>query len=163
MTYRDIYKAALRLLGETETNGDTSDYEDRATYLLATFCTEQSATDNRYRMANGQGARPAFAKVTVELDGYFPLSDIFLPIAEYYLAAMLVMDENDVLSDRYFARYTDVLTSLLQSLSKETTTETTPTTEPEKEPEKEPEEEPEEEPVAESVIESVKDHYDLLY
>ena len=160
MTYREIYRAALRLLGENETDGDTSDYEDRATYLLATFCTEQAPIDNRYRLANGQGARPAFAKATVELDGWFPLSDIFLPISEYYLAAMLAMDENEELSDRYFAMYADALASVVQHVTKELTA----LIEAEKaDAETPPEKEPTEDPKNESVVESIKDHYNILH
>ena len=112
MTCRDIYNAALRLLCEADDSA--SDYEDRAGYLLATFCTEASAIDNRYRVANGEGEQHPFAKVFLELDSRFPLSDIFLPAAEYYLAAMLAIDENEELCDRYFAKYTDALASIVQ-------------------------------------------------
>ena len=112
MTCREIYGAALRLLCEADENA--SDYEDRAGYLLATFCTEASPIDNRFRVANGEGEQLPFAKVFLELDSIFPLSDIFLPAAEYYLAAMLAIDENEELCDRYFAKYTDALASIVQ-------------------------------------------------
>ena len=110
MTYREIYKAALRLLCENDSGN--SDYEERAEYLLATLCTELSSADNRYRALCGEGPQPPFAKVCVDADDTFPLSDVFLPIAEYYLAAMLVIDENEELSERYFALYTDRLGEL---------------------------------------------------
>lgn len=116
MTCKNIYQAALRLLCEGEKSA--LDYEDRAGYILATFCTEASAIDNRYRAENGEGPKPPFAKLYLELDSTFPLSDILLPAAEYYLAAMLVIDENEELSDRYFAKYTDALASILQPSSK---------------------------------------------
>lgn len=112
MTCREIYGAALRLLCEAESNA--SDYEDRAGYLLATFCTETSPIDNRYRIANGEGEQLPFAKAFLDLDSEFPLSDIFLPAAEYYLAAMLAVDENEDLCDRYFAKYTDALAAIVQ-------------------------------------------------
>ena len=115
MTCKSIYDAALRLLCEVEENA--SDYEDRAGYILATFCTEASAIDNRYRAQNGEGPLLPFAKLFVELESDFPLSDVFLPAAEYYLAAMLAIDENEELSDRYFAKYTDSMTSILQEKS----------------------------------------------
>ncbi len=112
MTCREIFGAALRLLCEAENSA--ADYEERAGYLLATFCTETSPIDNRYRIANGEGEQLPFAKVFLELDSEFPLSDIFLPAAEYYLAAMLAVDENEDLCDRYFAKYTDALASIVQ-------------------------------------------------
>lgn len=112
MTCRDIYRAALRMVCEKETEGDTSDYEDRAGYLLAAFCTEASKADNRCRMESGEGPVPPFARVFLDLDSEFPLLEVFLPAAEYYLAAMLVIDENEEMSDRYFARYTDAMASI---------------------------------------------------
>ena len=116
MTCREIYNAALRLLCESAENA--LDYEDRAGYLLATFCTETSAIDNRYRAENGEGPQPSFAKLYMELDSTFPLSDILLPAAEFYLAAMLAIDENEELSDRYFAKYTDALAQIVQPSAK---------------------------------------------
>ena len=115
MTFRDIYAAALRMLAESESDGDTSYYEERACYLLAAFCSEHSDADNRYREQIGQGPKPAFTKLFVELDDAFPHSDIFLPIASYYLAAMLSLEENESLSDRYFAKYTDAITSIFKA------------------------------------------------
>ena len=116
MTYRELYLAALRMVCESESEGDTADYEDRAGYLLATFCAEHSASDNRYRKEKGQGAQPPFTKAFVELSERFPLSPVFAPIAQYYLAAMLCMDENEEMSDRYFGRYTEALAALLKDL-----------------------------------------------
>lgn len=112
MTYRALYQAALRMVCESELDRDTDDYEDRAGYLLATFCAEHTPTDNRYRREKGHSELPAFTKACVELDEKFPLSNVFAPIAQYYLAAMLVIDENEELSDRCFARYTETLAAL---------------------------------------------------
>jgi hypothetical protein len=116
MTCKSIYDAALRLLNETDKNA--LDYEDRAGYILATFCTECSGLDNRYRVQNGEGPKSPFAKLYLELDSTFPLSNVLLPAAQFYLAAMLVIDENEELSDRYFAKYTDAVSSILESSSK---------------------------------------------
>ena len=112
MTCREIYHAALRLICEKEDGGNASDYEDRAGYLLAAFCTEASKADNRCRAEAGEGPLPPFAKVFIELDSPFPLLDVFLPAAQYYLAAMLVIDENEELSDRLFARYSDAISQI---------------------------------------------------
>jgi len=112
MTCREIFAATLRLLCETEETA--SDYEERASYLLATLCTELSSLDNKYRAERGEGPMPPFAKAFLELDQAFPLSDAFLPVAEYYLASMLAMEENEELGDRYFAKYSDALASIMQ-------------------------------------------------
>ena len=106
----------MRLLNETDKN--TLDYEDRASYILATFCAESSMIDNRYRVENGAGPKAPFSKLYIDLDHTFPLSDVLLPAAQFYLAAMLVIDENEELSDRYFAKYTDVISSILHATSK---------------------------------------------
>ena len=120
MTCKKIYDAALRLLNEREQNA--ADYEDRAGYILATFCTQASPIDNRYRAEQGDGPKAPFSKLYLELDNTFPLSDILLPAAQFYLAAMLVIDENEELSDRYFAKYTDAMSSILHASSKSSPT-----------------------------------------
>ena len=50
------------------------------------------------------------------LDGEFGLSDAFAPAAIYYLAAMLVLDENEEMSESFLARYSDQLATLRASL-----------------------------------------------
>ncbi len=112
MTYREILDASIRMVGESGENGNASDYEERASYLLATFCTECAGLDRKYRLANGMSDANFAATACVELDGAFPLCDVFAPAATYYLAAMLVLEENEDMSETLFARYSDALATL---------------------------------------------------
>ena len=112
MTLREITNAAIALVCEDPDIIDTDDYRDRATYILPTFCGHCSASDDRYRAANAMSPKSAFSAVFMELEETFPLADAFIAPATYYLAAMLTVDENEDLSDRFFALYTDAVATL---------------------------------------------------
>jgi hypothetical protein len=112
MTLREITNAAIALACEDPERVDTEDYRDRASYILPTFCGHCAAADDRYRAANAMSQKPAFSAVFMELDEEFPLADVFIAPATYYLAAMLTVDENEELSDRFFALYTDAVATL---------------------------------------------------
>ena len=116
MTFEELFENALRLVAEDPTEGDTSDYEDRASYILATFCSQCASADARYRQAHKMSAVTVSAVAYVELSEAFPLCDAFAPAATYYLAAMLTLDENEVLSEKFFALYTDALATIQASL-----------------------------------------------
>ena len=49
MKNRDIYISALSLIGESVDIEENNDYEERAPYLLAAFCSEAASTDAAYR------------------------------------------------------------------------------------------------------------------
>ena len=95
------------LINETPSIGsiDTADYETRSCYLLALFTNQQLPLDAAYRAANNLEAITQRSYSMVELDRFFPLVLNFAPAAVYYLAAMLVIDENAELSNRFFAQY----------------------------------------------------------
>lgn len=116
MTYRQVYENALRAVCETSVSTDTSDYEERAAYIFATFLGQCSPVDRQYRIANKMSIPNPVALTRVDLNQSFGLPDVFVSLAEYYLAAMLVMDENEELSDRFFELYTDGISALLSSL-----------------------------------------------
>ncbi len=116
MTYRDILKTAVGMVGEEISSPDNTDYEETAPYLLATLCRECASVDRRYRMATGGGAPNIPTEASVNLNDPFPLSDALAPAAAYYLSAMLVSDENESMSDRFFSLYTDAITDLLSAL-----------------------------------------------
>ena len=113
MTYRELFDAAVRMVAENAEEGDVTDYEDRSSYLLATVSNQCAALDRAYRLANG-AIDTALIKVgvCVMLDETFPLSDAFAPAVTYYLAAMLVLDENEEMSDTLFSRYADAIAQL---------------------------------------------------
>ena len=116
MTYRDVLDAAVRLLSEDGENGYTEDYTARAPYVLATFDAECAAADRAYRQSHGQEPLSASGKTCVELHESFRLSDVFFPAALYYLSAMLVMDENEALGERFFDLYSDAVSKILSAL-----------------------------------------------
>ena len=43
--------------------------------------------------------------IAVDPEEDFPLCDIFIPISVHYVAAGLVIDENEEMSDKFFDRY----------------------------------------------------------
>ena len=117
MTYRDIFDSALRMICEQNVDGDVSDYEERATYLLATFCRQCAKLDAKYRAAyNLTGGGKVSSAACIGLDAEFPLSEALSPSACYYLSAMLTLDENEDMSEQFFSLYTDALASLSASL-----------------------------------------------
>ena len=115
MTCQKIYEAALRLVCENE-EAEVSDYEDRAPYLLGNFYSEQIPLQKKLDAARGLEPTEYTASLVLDLENDFPLSDDFLSPATYYLAAMLVLDENESMSDRFFDCYIDGVATLAMSL-----------------------------------------------
>lgn len=116
MTYRELYDSALRIVSETEQDSGDADYEERAGYLLATFCNECSSIDKSYRTAHKIPAISFSPATVVNLSDSFPLHEALAPAAVYYLGAMLVSDENEPLSDRLFSLYTDAIATIQSGL-----------------------------------------------
>lgn len=116
MLCREIYRAAVGMTGEDASDDCIFDYEDSSGYLLATFCRDCAAIDARYRIAHALGSASIPNGAFIDLEDDFPLCDALVPAATYYLAAMLVADENEELSDRFFTLYTDSISALCASL-----------------------------------------------
>lgn len=115
MTYLEIYEAAVRLVDEIEA-GDSPDYESRAPYLLGSFYTEQIPLQKKLDAANRAEPIEYEPCLYVDLESHFPLSDELIAPAVNYLAAMLVIDENEEMSDQFFDRYIDGVASIAASL-----------------------------------------------
>ena len=105
MTNREIFFSAMRFIGEPPSAIENADYEDRAPYLIAAFCSEAAQTASAYCEANGITVDTEVDLVFLDLDLPFPYADRFAMAAALYLAAMLVIDENIELSDKLFDRY----------------------------------------------------------
>ena len=116
MTCKSIYDAALRLLAESVNPEDNADYEERAPYLIAAFCTEHKDTDARLREFLGKTAIPDFESLYIELDSTFPLLPKLAACASLYVAAMLVIDDFPELSDRLYDRYCDCASRIYESV-----------------------------------------------
>lgn len=118
MIYQDIIFGACAAVCEDLTNSaDTADYHERAEYLLASFVMQHAAADANYRRGNGlPEAAPIAAAARIDPEEGFPLSDVFFPIAVNHLAAALVIDENEEMSDRFFDRYVNAMIELRGSI-----------------------------------------------
>ena len=112
MKNRDIYTSALHLIGEDTAAEVNSDYEERASYLLAAFYTEAMQVDKAYREANELEETIESDCVFLPLESDFPCADRFANAAAMYLAAMLIIDENIELSDKLFDRYCDIMATI---------------------------------------------------
>ena len=112
MKNRDIYNSALRFIGEEPDAEANCDYEERASYLLAAFCTEAAQVDKDYREANELEKASETDCVFLPLEADFPCTDRFATAAAMYLAAMLIIDENIELSDKLFDRYCDIMATI---------------------------------------------------
>ena len=112
MQCSEIFKSALRLLNEKGAEDECADYAERAPYLLAAMVSEAAQLDKRYRAANGEEAQPSFSPVFIGLDSGFPLTDRFVSAAAFYLASMLIIDDNDELSDSLYEKFCDRMASL---------------------------------------------------
>ncbi|MBQ8415889.1 MAG: hypothetical protein IJX13_03165 [Clostridia bacterium] len=118
MRCREIFDAAIRVVCEdvTSTEG-LEDYADRAPYLLATFLSQCAPIDKRYRKVNGLSPVTYEETAAVNMEADFPLCSVFFPAAIYYLSAMLVIDESETLSDKFFSLYTDAIVSIQADLA----------------------------------------------
>ncbi len=112
VTNKDIYDSALRLLAESSVEGDNDDYEERAPYLIAAFCTEAEAIDKALRRMLYKPEGACFNAVFVPLSDEFPLLERFSAAAAFYLAAMLVIDYDRELSDTLYDKYSDSMSRI---------------------------------------------------
>jgi len=110
MTNRNVYDFALHALSLHRIGEDTADLEERAPYLLAACCSEAQELDNALRQSLGQPIASEIMGVYLDLDATFPLSQCFATPAGYYLAAMLIVEEDPELSDKLYAHYCDGMT-----------------------------------------------------
>ena len=116
MLNKEIYQGALRLLAEPFDEDRTADYAERAPYIIANFISETAATDGHYRAFNGLPEAKVNCGVYASLDSKFPLSDRFAPAAQFYLASMLIDDEDGDRADNFFDRYCKSLADILAQI-----------------------------------------------
>ena len=112
ITNREIYRNALALIGEHGGNGHIGDYEARAPYLIASFCSQAKALDNNIRAAEKLGDQENFSPVYLSLDSDFPLCEKLAATAAIYVGSMAVIDEDPDLSDELYDRYCDSMATL---------------------------------------------------
>ena len=116
MKNREIYEMALHLLAEPIEEGRLDDYENRAPYLLGGFLYENRKADACSREFNGLEPHGFIGAVYNDLDEDFPFVDRFVTATSYYLASMLVIDENAELSDKLFGMFCDSMTQITSEI-----------------------------------------------
>ena len=116
MKCTEIFKGALKLLNEKGEAEDNPDYAERAPYILSAMFSESAKTDIKYRAANNLSAQGKFNPTYTNLTDEFPLCDRFSGAAMFYLAALLIIDENDDLSDTFYDKYCDSISSIASEL-----------------------------------------------
>jgi hypothetical protein len=112
MKNKDIYTSAINLLAQNADENINEDYEERAPYLIASFCNEISEMDSAVRKALGIEKGSCFDRVWIDLEEDFPMLDRFVSAAIKYLAAMLVIDEDGDLSDKLYEMYCDGISKI---------------------------------------------------
>ena len=116
MKIKYIYDAALRALGMSNGHEFDCDYAERAPYLIATFCSDAAQMDRDYRETHKLPAQEEFNEVYLPLEQNFPLYKRFSRPAVFYLASMLVIEENEALSERMFEIYCDALSTAVSEI-----------------------------------------------
>lgn len=96
---------------------ENQDYAERAPYILSAMFSESSKTDKNYRSVNSLSKQGSFNPTYTALTAEFPLSDRFVSAAVFYLAALLIIDENDDLSDSFYDKYCDSISSIVAEIS----------------------------------------------
>ena len=116
MKYQEILDASIGMIGESGSTGNVGDYAERATYLMGTFCSQCLPVDRKYRISKGEIPEEITVPSCVTLSDSFPLSTVFVPAATYYIAAMLILEENEDISETLFGHYTDAIASIQNDL-----------------------------------------------
>lgn len=117
MKCKDIYRNALAILAESMTQGDNEDFEERAPYLLANFCTELFDRDSAIRRFLGEETGTELESAHLPLESDFPLLSRFAPAAAIYLAAMLIADDDQEFHEKLYERYCDTISSVCENIS----------------------------------------------
>ena len=116
MTNQEIFDAALRMCCEGNySNSYVKDYTERAPYILASFLSHTASLVQKYRYVHRLEGE-AFEGVTVTLTESFAIPSVFSTAAVFYLSAMLTIEENEEMSDKFFALCNDELSRIEHSL-----------------------------------------------
>lgn len=115
MTNREIYEGALAMIAEDSGEGDTDDYEERAPYIIASFCALTESINKGICLSESTTPPSNINPVCLALDSTFPFNQRLAQPAVLYTAAMLVIDEDMDLSDSLYEKYCDSISSISDS------------------------------------------------
>ena len=118
MTNYDILDGAIAAVCEDVTNSRLiEDYVIRGQFLLANFVTQYARLDAIFREANGIEAQEIqLNTIMLDPEEDFLMCNVFVPVAIHYVAAGLVIDENEEMSDKFFDRYVDGILQIRKEL-----------------------------------------------
>lgn len=118
MIYYDILNGAITAACEDITASRAiEDYSIRGQFLLANFVTQYAKLDSIFREANGLEPQEIQTEmISVDPEDEFPLCDVFIPVAVHYIAAGLVIEENEEMSDKFFDRYVNGILEIRKGL-----------------------------------------------
>lgn len=116
MKCKELFDTVMQLIFETDSGADTDDYAEQFPYILATFCNDNAFYDSHYRVANSLPEQKNIAFMSLGLADDFPFCERFIAPASYFIASMLVADENEELSDMFFDRYSDSFSALISEI-----------------------------------------------
>ena len=115
VTVSRVFDGALALIDEVN-DGSVPDYVERCPYIVAAFCAEVGAIDVLLRKSSGTSLQRNYSAVSIGMNEEFPLLPRFLPAATAYLAAMLVLEENEELYERLYERYSDLMAGICSEI-----------------------------------------------
>ena len=118
MIYYDILDSAIAAVCEdVRASRATEDYVIRGQFLLANFVTHYAKLDGIFRQANGLEPQEIQTEmISVDPEDAFPMCDVFIPVAVHYVAAGLVIEENEEMSDKFFDRYVNGILEIRKGL-----------------------------------------------
>ena len=116
MTNRDIYTSALSILAQSSKDGDNQDYEERAPYIIANFLCDVAELDSLARNILDLPPRDEYNQVCQPLYSDFPFIDSFAYAASKYLAAMLVLPDDEDLFEKLYGFYCDCVSRIKEEL-----------------------------------------------
>ena len=116
MTCQDIYKIALSFLGEDTSGKFSSDYEQRAPYLIAALYPILREDDNILRRSRGLPTQENEYAEKAELYEKFKLCDDFATAAAYYVASLLIFESDTARADRLFEKYNDLAKKVMTNI-----------------------------------------------
>ncbi len=111
----EIFSAALARM-EEPTVMDRVDYAERAPYLIAAFVSEAAAIDKLLREKEGLHPAEDASPVYIPLADRFPLCGRLAAPASLYLASMLLLDSDELTSDKLYSLYCDAMSDICSSL-----------------------------------------------
>lgn len=116
MKFSSIYRAALHLISDRSGSCSEADYAERAPFIASAIVSEAAAVDREYRAAFSlpEGHYPSGTEIPMSAS--FPLSDRFATAASYFMAAMLVLDEDEERYETLYDLWTDALATIASEI-----------------------------------------------